>query len=64
MPCLVQIEPALVAARERLAAGHGSLRGWLDRLAPLVVPEDAWRAWDPKGRWRHDVDTPEDQARG
>jgi molybdenum cofactor guanylyltransferase len=50
--------PALAAARARLAAGDGSLRGLLADLGTLVVEEAEWRRLDPDGRSFADLDDP------
>lgn len=64
LPCVVRRAEALAAAERRLGTADASLRGWLDALEPLAVPEWRWKPWDPDGAWRADVDTPEDLARG
>lgn len=56
-------EPALHAARERLAAGRLALAGWLDALAIDVLPADVQRSLDPGGRALENLNEPEDAAR-
>ena len=60
LPLAVRREPALTAARAALRSNDRSLRWLVAGLEPVVVPEAAWRAVDPDGAWRRDVDRPED----
>src|SRR6266508_3772239 len=56
-------EPALAAARSRLAAARGrSLRGLLADLRTRVLEEPAWRPLDPEGASFLDLDDPADLA--
>jgi molybdopterin-guanine dinucleotide biosynthesis protein A len=57
-----QRQPALAAARARLAAGDRSLRGLLAALRTLVVEEAEWRGIDPDGSSFADLDDPADLA--
>ena len=63
LPCVVRRDPALRVARARLASDERSLRGLIGALQPVVVPDRTWRRVDPDGRWRRDVDRPEDLDR-
>jgi molybdopterin-guanine dinucleotide biosynthesis protein A len=56
-------EPALAAARGRLASGRDrSLRGLLTELRTRVLDEPAWRLLDPEGTSFLDLDDPADLA--
>ncbi|HZC99610.1 MAG TPA: NTP transferase domain-containing protein, partial [Actinomycetes bacterium] len=56
-------EPALAAARSRLAAGRDrSLRGLLVALRTRVLDEPEWRLVDPEGASFVDLDDPADLA--
>jgi molybdopterin-guanine dinucleotide biosynthesis protein A len=56
-------EPALAAARARLASGRDrSLRGLLAALRTRVLDEPAWRLLDPEGVSFVDLDDPADLA--
>jgi molybdopterin-guanine dinucleotide biosynthesis protein A len=63
LPCLVRVDLAAPAATHRLEEGRLSLLGLLDALGAELVPEPAWRAWDPGGRSLEDVDTAADLER-
>lgn len=56
-------EPALRAARERLAGERLALAGWLDALSLAVLPEDVQRSLDPDGRALANLNAPDDLAR-
>ena len=60
LPMALRREPALAAARSALGADRLSLLGLVLRLDPIIVLEGTWRAADPEGAWRRDVDRPED----
>ncbi|MGH2406795.1 MAG: molybdenum cofactor guanylyltransferase [Candidatus Limnocylindrales bacterium] len=60
LPAALRREPALAAARVALGSADRSLLGLIVGLEPVIVPEAAWRAVDPHGDWRRDVDRPED----
>jgi molybdopterin-guanine dinucleotide biosynthesis protein A len=60
IPAAMRVAPARAAARESLAAGSRSLRALNDRLDVAVLPEAAWRVFDPEGATLRDVDTPAD----
>ncbi len=60
LPLAVRRVPALAAAETVLATGVRSLRGLYGHLAVAIIDEPAWRAVDPEGEWRLDVDRPED----
>ncbi len=63
LPCAVRTSAAGAPALERLAGPDRSLRGVLRALRPSIVAEAVWRAWDPEGAWRDDIDEPADIAR-
>ncbi|HEY7940933.1 MAG TPA: NTP transferase domain-containing protein [Candidatus Limnocylindrales bacterium] len=63
LPCAVRTGAAGSVVRERLAGPHRSLRGVLLALRPSIVEETVWRAWDPEGAWRDDIDEPADIVR-
>ena len=63
LPCAVRTSAAGAPVRERLAGPDRSLRGVLRDLRPSIVGEAVWRAWDPEGAWRDDIDEPADIAR-
>jgi molybdopterin-guanine dinucleotide biosynthesis protein A len=62
LPFAVRPAAAAAAVRDRLDGRDRSLRGVLRALGPGIVGERAWRAWDPLGAWRADIDTPADLA--
>lgn len=66
LPAAFERARGLVAAREALGRGRGSLASLaavLDALDAVVVPEAAWRPEDPGGESLRDVDRPEDLER-
>lgn len=62
LPFALRPATAAVVVHDRLAGPDRSLRGVLQALGPAIVGERAWRAWDPEGAWRADIDTPADLA--
>lgn len=60
LPAAFRRGPALTAARTALGSDRRSLLGVILGLDPVIVPEATWRAVDPDGAWRRDVDRPED----
>ena len=60
LPLVVRRDVALAAARRILGSERRSLLGVVFGLGAVVVPESAWRAADPQGSWRRDVDRPSD----
>jgi molybdopterin-guanine dinucleotide biosynthesis protein A len=60
LPVAVRRRPALDAARAALGTDRRSLLGVFLGLDAVVLPETGWRGADPDGRWRRDVDRPED----
>jgi molybdopterin-guanine dinucleotide biosynthesis protein A len=63
LPCALRTGAADRIVRERLAGPDRSVRGVLRALRPSIVAEAVWRAWDPEGAWRDDIDEPADMAR-
>jgi molybdopterin-guanine dinucleotide biosynthesis protein A len=63
LPCALRTIAAGAIVAARLAVPDHSVRGALRVLRPAIVEESAWRAWDPQGVWRDDIDEPADIAR-
>ncbi|HXX61621.1 MAG TPA: NTP transferase domain-containing protein [Candidatus Sulfotelmatobacter sp.] len=63
LPCALRTLAVGATVRDRLAGPDRSVRGALRVLRPAIVEESAWRAWDPQGVWRDDIDEPADIAR-
>ena len=53
-------EPALAAARSRLAAERLALAGWLEELEVRVLPDDVLSSLDPEGVTMSNLNTPDD----
>jgi molybdenum cofactor guanylyltransferase len=51
---------ALPAARERIARGELSLRGLAEEIGAEILPEAAWRRFDPSGNSFANLNTMED----
>jgi molybdopterin-guanine dinucleotide biosynthesis protein A len=60
LPCAFRVASARPAAAAALAAGGGSLIGFLGRLRLGMLPPDRWQALDPDGASLRDVDRPRD----
>lgn len=60
LPCVMRAEAARPLVRGYIAGDDRSIRAVLRDLQPVIVSEPAWRAWDPHGTWRDDVDRPSD----
>jgi molybdopterin-guanine dinucleotide biosynthesis protein A len=60
LPAILLVAPALALARTLLDGGERRLRALIEGLLPDALPEAVWANVDPRGAWRHDVDTPGD----
>jgi molybdopterin-guanine dinucleotide biosynthesis protein A len=60
LPMALVRDDAVAAAADLLASGERRLRALSDALEAVVIPEPAWRAFDPDGRSVVDIDTPGD----
>jgi molybdopterin-guanine dinucleotide biosynthesis protein A len=60
LPMALVRNDALRAAADLLATGERRLRALSEALEAVVIPEPAWRAFDPDGRSVLDIDTPGD----
>lgn len=60
LPIVLRHGPAVAAAAALYAQGERRLRALTETLATHVIPEAAWRAFDPDAVTLRDIDTPAD----
>jgi molybdopterin-guanine dinucleotide biosynthesis protein A len=63
LPIAVRAGAGTSAAQRGLGRGSRSLYAWLDGLRVQAIPEQEWRALDPRARTLLDVDQPGDLDR-
>jgi len=62
LPAVVHVASALALARSLIERDERRLRALVDGLGAESLAEAVWRAVDPAGAWRQDVDAPGDLA--
>lgn len=62
LPMVLDVAVALPVAARLFGAGERRLRALLEALDATFLDAAWWRAFDPDGAWRHDVDRPSDLA--
>ena len=63
LPLALRVAPALGAAERLLATPERRLRALVDALEAIGLGPMEWKAADPVGSWRRDVDVPADLGR-